>query len=143
MIKIRRAEVSDAPQIAQAENAYIDCPWTERQIAEEILNPAAVFLVAADDGEFCGYVSGVISIDECEMSNIAVSESFRRRGVGKALMTELLNELANRGVQSVFLLVRDGNEPAVNLYTQCGFSCVGKRKDYYKGRDALIMRLNL
>ncbi|MDE7106926.1 MAG: GNAT family N-acetyltransferase, partial [Clostridiales bacterium] len=81
--------------------------------------------------------------DECEISNIAVAEKYRRRGVGKTLLTALLSELTARGVHSVFLLVRDGNAPAIALYHGFGFSRVGLRKNYYKGKNALIMRLNL
>lgn len=142
MIKVRKAQIADAPKIAAAEQAYIDCPWTEAQIKEEIVSPAAEFFVAETDGEFCGYVSAVITADECELSNIAVTEKYRRNGVGRALLTALLNEV-RISVKSVFLLVRDGNTPAIMLYTALGFIAVGVRKNYYKDKDALIMRLNL
>ncbi|MDE5592877.1 MAG: ribosomal protein S18-alanine N-acetyltransferase [Clostridiales bacterium] len=141
-ITVRKAIRSDAHDIAAAEQAYIDCPWTESQIECEIESDA-VFLVAERDGEFCGYASGEVTADECEISNIAVEEKYRRRGVGKALLTSLLSELTVRGVRSVFLLVRDGNAPATALYQSLGFVRVGLRKNYYKGKDALIMRLNL
>lgn len=141
-IAVRKAERSDAPNIAMAEQAYIDCPWTESQIAEEI-DGGAVFLVAESEGEFCGYVSGRTVDDECEISNIAVVEKYRRQGIGKTLLSSLLTELTVRGVHSVFLLVRDGNVPATALYQSLGFIRVGLRKNYYKGKDALIMRLNL
>ncbi|MCH5155690.1 MAG: ribosomal protein S18-alanine N-acetyltransferase [Clostridiales bacterium] len=141
-ISVRRAEKADAPIIAQAERAYIDCPWTEGQIEQEI-DGGAVFLVAEIDGEFCGYVSGEVTADECEISNIAVTEAHRRKGVGKTLLTALLSEISARNVKSVYLLVRDGNTPAIMLYQSLGFTDVGRRKNYYKGKDALIMRLNL
>lgn len=139
---VRKATSLDARNIAAAERAYIDCPWTESQIEDEI-DGDAVFLVAESCGEFCGYVSGRVVDDECEISNIAVMEAYRRCGVGKALLTALIGELAVRGVNSVFLLVRDGNTPAMALYQNCGFILVGRRPNYYKGKDALIMRLNL
>ncbi|MDE6028884.1 MAG: ribosomal protein S18-alanine N-acetyltransferase [Clostridiales bacterium] len=141
-VTIRKAERRDVQYIAAAEQAYIDCPWTESQIAEEI-DGGAAFFVAESDGEFCGYASGRVSFDECEISNIAISEAYRRRGIGKALLTALLREADACGVHSVFLLVRDGNAPAVALYDSIGFTRVGLRKNYYKGKDALIMRLNL
>lgn len=142
MVTVRKAERRDAHSIAAAEQSYIDCPWTESQIVGEI-DGGAVFLVAESNGEFCGYVSGEVTVDECEISNIAVMEKYRRQGVGKMLLTSLLNELTVRGVHSVFLLVRDGNTPAIALYQSLGFIRVGQRKNYYKGKDALIMRLNL
>ncbi|MDE7406544.1 MAG: ribosomal protein S18-alanine N-acetyltransferase [Clostridiales bacterium] len=141
-VTVRKAEKRDAHNIAAAEQAYIDCPWTESQIEDEI-DSGAVFLVAESEGEFCGYVSGEVTTDECEISNIAVTEKYRRLGIGKTLLTALISELSVRGVHSVFLLVRDGNTPATALYQSLGFTRVGLRKNYYKGKDALIMRLNL
>lgn len=142
MITVRQAEKFDAPGIAALERSCIDCPWTESQIAEEI-DSDAVFLVAESGGEFCGYVSGEVICDECEISNIAVVNSHRRKGVGKTLLTALISELSARDVKSVFLLVREGNIPAISLYTSLGFTQVGQRKNYYKGQHAQIMRLNL
>lgn len=142
MIKLRRAEIADAQAIARMERAYIDCPWTESQIKDEI-DGGAVFWVATQDGELCGYASGEVTADECEISNIAVAEEHRRKGIGKALLSALIQDAAVRGSKCVFLLVRDGNIPAVSLYTSLNFKCVGLRKNYYKGKDAHIMRLNL
>ena len=143
MITLRTAVLADAPIIAKAESKYIDCPWTERQIADEIGSSGSVFFVAECDGEFCGYVSCNVALDECEINNIAVEQRFRRRGAGKMLLNGLICELASRGVKSVFLLVRDGNAPAIGLYNSLGFTQTGLRKNYYKEKDALIMRLNL
>lgn len=141
-ISIRKATLSDAPNIAATERICIDCPWTESQIAEEI-SSGAIFLVAEAGGEFCGYVSGRAVDDECEISNIAVVEKHRRQGVATALLSELFTRLAMRDVCSVFLLVREGNEPATELYGGFGFLQVGRRTNYYKGSDALVMRKNL
>ncbi len=142
-IRIRFAAPSDARNIAETERLYIDCPWTLQQIESEISSDGAVFLTAEFDGEFCGYVSGAIAADECEMSNIAVSEKYRRRGVGRALMREFIKILRERSVRSVFLLVRDDNTAAVELYSKFGFEIVGTRHGYYKGKDAKIMRTTL
>lgn len=143
MITVRLAEKSDAGFIAEAEKAYIDCPWTEEQILSEIQSENAVFFTAEVDGKICGYVSGDIAADECEMSNIAVDTEYRNRGVAYALMTEFISALAGRNIKSVFLLVRDDNGAAIGLYNKCGFKTVGKRTGYYKGKDALIMQLTL
>lgn len=138
---IEYAAPEDCRAIFSAEQRYIDCPWTMEQIKCEIDNPAALFLVVKAGEEFCGYASCAIAADECEMSNIAVEEAFRRRGVGYALIERLIALSAERGAKRMFLLVRDDNEKARALYEKCGFAVVGRRPNYYKGRDALIMRL--
>ena len=143
MISIRQAAPPDAQAIFAAESAYIDCPWTEEQVIDAIQNEHTLFLVAYDGQTFCGYVSGDITLDECEINNIAVVSGYRRQGVAIALMTKLSDTLRARNVKTVFLLVRDDNVPAQELYKKCGFAVVGKRPNYYKGKDALIMRLYL
>ncbi len=138
---IRTAEATDAAAIAALERAYIDCPWTEAQIADEISDGGCPFAVAETaDGEIVGFLSGACAADECEISNIAVAEPYRRRGVATALFKKLFDILARRAVSSVYLLVRDGNAPAAALYKSLGFNEVGRRRDYYgSGKSAVIM----
>ncbi len=142
-IEIRRATAADAPEIAKAERLYIDCPWTEAQIESEIESSQALFFVARSNGEFAGYLSGVCAADECEVSNIAVSERFRRRKVATALFTELIGCAAKRGIKRLFLLVRTDNAAAIALYKSLNFAVVGTRKRYYKNADAYIMKLDV
>ena len=143
MIAVRRADIGDASAVADAERKYIDCPWTKEQIEREISDGASVFLVAEDDGAFCGYLSGTVAADECEISNIAVEFECRRRGIGTMLFETLLSEIRSRGVNTVFLLVRSDNVSALALYGKLGFARVGSRRGYYKNGDAVIMRLDL
>lgn len=142
-IIVRRANISDVPNIAAAEKAYIDCPWTGEQIATELEKENALFFVAESSGEFLGYVSAVYAVDECEIANIAVTERFRRRGVATKLLLSLIDAARALGMQNVYLLVRDGNAAARALYGKLGFIEVGRRKAYYGASDAVSMRLNV
>ena len=142
-VTVRRAQPRDVENIAREEALYIDCPWTAEQIREETERDGSAFFVAEADGDFAGYLSGTVACDECEISTSAVCEKYRRRGAGYALFSALIAEVKARGVKSVFLLVRSDNAAAIALYGKCGFIKVGERPRYYKGKDALIMRLNL
>lgn len=135
---VRRATAADVANIHAAERAYIDCPWTAEQISSEIGDPTAVFLVA-EDGGFLGYISGKITLDECEIGNIAVEAGARRRGVGSTLMIAFLKQCEERGVTRTVLQVRSDNAAALRLYEKCGFTVVGERKGYYQGKNAYIM----
>lgn len=140
---VRRAVLSDADDVARMEREYIDCPWTADQIRGEIESSNAVFLVAEADGGIVGYLSGAVAFDECEISNIAVDGSYRRQGIGSALFAAFMPAVAERGVKRVYLLVRDGNTAATELYKSIGFSSVGKRHGYYGDGDAVIMSRNV
>lgn len=143
MISVRKATDSDAGAIAAAETRYIDCAWTIEQIAREINNPDALFFVAQAGEEFVGYLSGVCAADECEISNIAVETAYRRQKAATDLFSALFKAAAERGVRTVFLLVRSDNFGAIGLYKSIGFVAVGNRPGYYKSADAVIMRRNL
>lgn len=142
-VNIRIARLSDVGFVSAAEEKYIDCPWTCDQILEQIQNPSVLFLIAEYNGTPIGYISATVVAGECEIANIAVNAEHRRNGIGNMLITELVGMARERGADTAFLLVRDDNTPAIGLYGKCGFKVVGERPRYYKGKDALIMRLNL
>ncbi len=140
---IRRATVSDAARISELEARYIDCPWNEAQVRAEINKPDVLFFTAEINGEVVGYLSGECAADECEVSNIAVDEPYRRHKIGCKLFAALLDCAARRGIQRVFLLVKSTNAAAVGLYEKTGFKSVGSRRGYYRDGDAVVMRLDL
>lgn len=63
---------------------------------------------------------------EAEILNLAVHPTYRRRGIARALLYDVL---ANPG--DWFLEVRESNLPAVELYRSLGFQVVGVRPSYY------------
>lgn len=139
----REARLCDAAEIADIMSRYIDCPWSEAQVREEIQNADAPFFVAEADGHVVGFLSGVCAADECELSDVAVTAEYRRRGVATTLFSLLFDSLSARKVSAVFLLVRKDNAAAVRLYEKLGFCKVGERQNYYGNADAVIMRRQL
>lgn len=63
------------------------------------------------------------------------------------LMEQLIKDLVDKGILTLWLEVRESNAPALHLYDKLGFHQVTVRKDYYpakQGReDALILALTL
>ncbi len=138
------ATETHASKVAAMEAAYIDCPWTLRQVIDEINDPAAIFLVAVDGDKTIGYISGECAADECELSNVAVDIDYRGQGVASALFARLIERCEKRGVKKIYLLVRADNDSAHRLYLGLGFIETGRRNGYYVGGgDAIIMRRDL
>ncbi len=142
-VLFRRATPSDTAAIADLMSRFIDCAWTEDQIAYEIGNASAVFFVAESAGSVVGFLSGVCAADECEISDIAVEPCYRRKGIAASLFERLFESAANMGAKAAYLLVRDGNIAAESLYRSLGFAVIGRRKGYYGSSDAVIMRRDL
>ncbi len=74
------------------------------------------------------------------MQTIAVAPERWGKGIGRALLTALLDEARRRGITAMFLEVRSDNPRARDLYQKFGFVEVGVRSGYYVGADAIIMR---
>lgn len=76
---------------------------------------------------------------EYEIVNLAVAPEYRRRGIGAAL----LRDVVARRPGEYYLEVRESNQPARALYRKLGFTEAGIRKNYYNDppEAAIVMRL--
>ena len=130
------------PQVAQLEKICFADPWSEKSIASELHNPLSLWLAALENDTLIGYVGSQTCLDETDMMNVAVSPLYRRRGVAKALIDALTQQLKERGSRCLTLEVRASNAPAIALYSSMGFQKIGLRKNYYRNpkEDALILR---
>jgi len=122
-------------------------PWTRAAFEGELGSPIARCSVArsaaegaSGEGPLVGFAVARLLGPEAELLSIASAPSVRRRGVGRALLVELLDDLDGRAVEACFLEVRAGNAPALALYESHGFTRLDVRKAYYEdGEDALIL----
>ncbi len=139
---IRRMTMADVDAVSEIEAATFPTPWSRDAFVQEMTrNVAARYLVAETDGRVIGYAGAWLILDESHITNIAVAEFQRGKGVGRKLTAALLQYLSNLGAAYATLEVRVSNERARNLYASLGFVSVGKRKRYYEdnGEDALLM----
>ena len=139
---IRRMTLNDLDAVAAIEAATFPTPWSRDSFRQELeRNVAARYLVAEMDGQVIGYAGAWIILDESHITNIAIEESRRGLGYGRALTTALMQYLSNLGAAYATLEVRRSNLRAQNLYKSLGFVELGVRKRYYEDNreDALIM----
>ena len=139
---IRRMRLKDVDAVAAIEKAVFARPWSRESFRQELTrNVAARYLVAEEEGRVVGYAGAWIILDESHITNIAVEESARGRGIGRMLTEELLRILSCLGASYATLEVRVSNVRAQELYRSLGFVSVGKRKRYYEdnNEDAWLM----
>ena len=138
---IREMSASDIDGVAALEAEIFSMPWSARVFADTLHREDVLFLVACEGENLLGYVGVYCTADEGEITNVAVAQSARRRGVGRALIGELIRALADRKIFRIVLEVRASNEPALHLYEQEGFAVVGTRKNFYEKptEDAYVM----
>ncbi len=138
--------VADAARCAELERLLFpdDDPWSERSFREEL--EIGHFYRAARAGEVLVGYAGLAFVagpphPEAEVHTIGVDPAHQGRGIGRALLRELL-AVADAERATVFLEVRTDNAAATALYESEGFTIVGLRKRYYRpsGADAHTMR---
>lgn len=148
-IKIEKMQLKHLDDVLKIENEAFSTPWSRDSFKMEITgNKCAFYIVAClNDMEagrsdiVTGYGGMWIIIDECHITNIAVLKEYRGNGIGRAILTALIDEAKMRKSRALTLEVRAGNQIAQNLYTSLGFSPLGRRKGYYAdtNEDAIIM----
>ena len=142
---IRPMTEADLPAALEIEHElFADEPWTEGMLRGELAQQPYTrhYVVLEQDGEIIGYGGLAAAADEGDIQTIGIRAAHQGRGLGAALLTELLEEAGRRGCRAVFLEVRADNDPAQRLYEKFGFARIGVRKRYYQpsGMDAIVMR---
>jgi len=131
----------DVEGVFSLECECFSSPWSKQSIENELSNPLARFFVALSDGCVCGYIGTHTVLDECYITNIAVTKNIRRSGVGKSLLKTAVNSAQKNGASFITLEVRQSNTPAIELYKKLGFKMQGNRKNFYDNpqEDGIIM----
>jgi ribosomal-protein-alanine N-acetyltransferase len=113
----------------------------DRKTWEKLFENRKLFVTFEfQQGTLAGFVVVAQVGDEGELLRIGVRENWRRKGIGRRLLESALQALRLSGVATLFLEVREGNQPAVRFYRQFGCRQTGKRKNYYSqpAGDALL-----
>ncbi|WP_104117309.1 ribosomal protein S18-alanine N-acetyltransferase [Arthrobacter sp. B1805] len=136
----------DIETIGRLENELFPTDaWPLEMFYTEFFQPdTRRYIVVEVDGEAIGY-AGLMVVDvTADIQTIGVLPRFEGRGIGRAMLAELLDEARRRGADNVMLEVRADNPRAQVLYTRFGFEKIHTRKKYYRdGVDAWVMRLVL
>ena len=124
----------DVMSVYELERECFSVPWSIKSISEELL-------LAEINGETAGYVGSYFVSGEVYITNVAVKNKYRRKGVAVGLLSELIDLAKEAESEFVSLEVRCSNTPAISLYGKLGFGKIGIRKNFYENprEDALIM----
>jgi ribosomal-protein-alanine N-acetyltransferase len=134
LINIRPFELSDSRAILEMEEAVFNEPNPLLyQMIESF--PSEGFIVAELDGVICGYLVGVLFMDEARVLLLAVKENFRNRKIGTTLINTFIESVRSRA-NMVRLEVRSNNLSAQTFYFKLGFRFIGIVNNYYKNSDS-------
>ncbi len=117
--------------------------WTAELFWGELAQRASrTYVVAEEDDVVVGYAGLLVNGPEADVQTIAVSPRAQGRGLGRTLLSAVLDRAREAGATALLLEVRADNEPAIALYRGFGFERIGVRRRYYQPGDidAVVMR---
>lgn len=140
-MRIERMTREAVPLVADLERRIFSTPWSEQGFFDALAMENVIFLTAFDRGCLLGYCGVYIAADEGEITNVAVAEEYRGRGIAGALLRRLIDEGGRLGATRYILEVRASNSEAIHLYEGLGFLPGGVRRNFYlrPTEDALVM----
>ncbi len=143
-IELCLARVGDAYPISQMSRSLIEhglgWTWRPERIVKHIRSPESVVLTAKDGKRLVGFAIMGFFDSKAHLYLMAVSEHYRRRGVGRRLLSWLVESAAVAGIGRISLEFRVKNDAAHAFYRAVGFQGAQRLRRYYHGKeDALRM----
>lgn len=158
-LEITSLSQADLPEVLEIEcQSHLE-PWTEELFMEELRRLHSRILTARiprmelageereksghRPGKIVGYICFWRVADEIQILNIAVHGQYRRKGVGRFLLSNVLRLGREQRAKLAVLEVRRSNRAARMLYESLGFRQVGERPNYYGvlKESAVLMEL--
>lgn len=147
MISISPIEAQDFDALYAIEQAAHAVPWSlgtlKNNQGDRYLN-----LKIAEGHQIYGFAICQTVLDEATLFNIAIDPQKQGLGLGRELLNELITQLRQKGILTLWLEVRESNKKAQVLYDSLGFNQVDIRKNYYptpdgKRENAVVMAVYL
>lgn len=146
-ILIRKATNDDIDAVIDIENQEFLHPWKRSMFESEIDHDIAFFYVAVaqSNQQVVGYIIFWVIGNQIELHNIAVCQSHKKKGIGKKLLSFLLDQASQYHVAEIFLEVRASNHEAISFYEAHQFKRVIVRKKYYNNpvESAIVYKRQL
>ena len=144
---LRNARPEDLPSLWALDRLCFEpgIAYSRRQIQRFLLLPGARSVLAETRGELIGFALGYPDApDLARVVTLDVHPGFRRQGLGRRLLGELLARLAAAGSARTLLEVDVRNSGAIEFYRREGFREIRRLPSYYgRGLDAFEMTKGL
>ena len=144
---MRAMTQADVDAVLGIEQAVQRFPWTRGNFVDALNSDYLCCVDETKEEGIRGYAILMQAVDEAELLNIGVAAAQQRKGLGRAMLAEMLDAARAKQLRRVFLEVRPSNVAAIALYRSVGFSEIGVRRGYYQNangsEDAVTMAYEL
>ena len=123
--EIRALTPADAAAFERVARDLFDKPIRPALVAEFLRDPRHHLVAAFQDGELVGFASALHYVHpdkptEMWINELAVAPAYQRRGIAKAILTELLALAWRLGCTEAWVLTDRDNTAAMRTYAAAG-----------------------
>ena len=159
MLELQLATVDDAPALQRIYNHEVETSTVTFDLVPRTLEEQRVWITDRDgahgivvaelDGDVVGYASlspfrPKAAYRTTVENSVYVDEQARGKGVGRALLDEVLALAEARGFHTVIAHIVGGHDASIALHHACGFRVVGTEREVGRkfGRwlDVVVMQ---
>lgn len=130
--EIRAMHLSDLREVLKIEREIYDFPWPRRAFEDCLRLGHHCILVSGPTTRIRGYGVMEIGRTQAHICNLSVARTLHRKGVGRVVMTALLNAAHQKGMRLAYLEVRPSNDGAQAFYRALGFHHARTKRNYYR-----------
>ncbi len=141
-VVVERMRIEDVPAVHEIERLSFRTPWPPYAFEQELRgNRLAHYVVARAGDRVVGFAGVWLMVDDAHITTFGVHPDWRRQGIGRQLLLDLIELARSIRARRMTLEVRVSNEAAQALYREFGFEDVGRRPQYYTDddEDAIVM----
>lgn len=114
---------------------YASERFNPKEIMKAILNPQYKFKLLFSEQRLVGYTKIIFGSESLELEKLYLLKDFKGQGLGKMLLSQVLEDARHRGIKSVTLGVYDQNSEALSFYERLGFRKIGERDFLYQWKE--------
>ena len=123
----------DLPAVAEVDAAAFDLLWQNSLPSLERAYPQAVLATVAEaDGQVLGYQLSTRNPLGAHLARLAVRPALQGRGVGRALVADLIQQADRQGMARLTVNTQSDNAASLALYKKTGFCETGERYQVYQ-----------
>jgi ribosomal-protein-alanine N-acetyltransferase len=123
----------DLPAVAEVDAAAFDLLWQNSLPALEMAYPQAVLAAVVEaEGQVVAYQLSTRNQLGAHLARLAVHPALQGRGLGRALIADLVHQAERRGLYRLTVNTQDDNAVSLALYKKTGFHETGERYPVYQ-----------
>ena len=127
-IRVRAMTLDDLPRVVEVDSAAFDALWRNSlEALNRAFSQASYASVAEDPSGMVGYQLSTAAPIGAHLARLAVRPETQGRGIGSALVCDLLKQLLNRGGTRLTVNTQADNTASLALYHKLGFRRTGEQ----------------